>query len=154
MKKLIAIVLLTFICGYSFSQENIKELSILHWNDFHARNVPYQISKKKDGQTITYFIGGTGSLLGYLNKFRDEKSLVLHGGDDYQGSPISSITKGFSQIELLKLYNLDAFVVGNHEFDYGSTELENGLQQANFDVLSTQIFIFRMKIELSENPTQ
>jgi len=141
MKKLIAIVLLTFICGYSFSQENIKELSILHWNDFHARNVPYQISKKKDGQTITYFIGGTGSLLGYLNKFRDDKSLVLNGGDDYQGSPISSITKGFSQIELLKLYNLDAFVVGNHEFDYGSTELENGLQQANFDVLSANLYL-------------
>jgi len=141
MKKLLALVLLTFMCGYVFPQDNVKELTILHWNDFHARNEPYQISRKKDGQTITYYIGGTGSMLGYLNKFRDEKSLVLHGGDDYQGSPISSITKGFSQIELLKLYNLDAFVVGNHEFDYGSTELEVGLQQANFDVLSANLYI-------------
>jgi 2',3'-cyclic-nucleotide 2'-phosphodiesterase (5'-nucleotidase family) len=142
MKKLIAIIFLTFIiCGYSFPQENVKELTILHWNDFHARNEPYKISRKKDGETVTYYVGGTGSMLGYLNKFRDEKSLVLHGGDDYQGSPISSITKGFSQIELLKLYNLDAFVVGNHEFDYGSTELETGLQQTNFDVLSANLYI-------------
>lgn len=141
MKKFIVIFLITLFSGYSFSQDNEKELTILHWNDFHARNVPYQISKKKDGQTTTYFVGGTGSMLGYLNKFRDEKSLVLNGGDDYQGSPISSITKGFSQIELLKLYNLDAFVVGNHEFDYGSTELETGLQQANFDVLSANLYL-------------
>jgi 2',3'-cyclic-nucleotide 2'-phosphodiesterase (5'-nucleotidase family) len=141
MKKFIVILFITLFSGYSFSQDNEKELTILHWNDFHARNVPYQISKKKDGQTTTYYVGGTGSMLGYLNKFRDEKSLVLNGGDDYQGSPISSITKGFSQIELLKLYNLDAFVVGNHEFDYGSTELETGLQQANFDVLSANLYL-------------
>ena len=141
MKKLITVIFLILFSGYALAQENIKELTILHWNDFHARNVPYQVSKKKDGQTTTYFIGGTGSMLGYLNKFRDDKSLVLHGGDDYQGSPISSITKGNSQVELLKLYNLDAFIVGNHEFDYGSTELETGLQQANFDVLSANLLI-------------
>jgi 2',3'-cyclic-nucleotide 2'-phosphodiesterase (5'-nucleotidase family) len=80
-------------------------------------------------------------MLGYLNKFRDEKSLVLHGGDDYQGSPISSITKGFSQIELLKMYDLDAFVVGNHEFDYGASVLDSGLKTANFDVLSANLYL-------------
>lgn len=141
MKKLLVLIVIAFSCASLFAQDNIKELSILHWNDFHARNVAYQISKKKDGQTTTYFVGGTGSVLGYLNKFRDEKSLVLNGGDDYQGSPISSITKGLSQIELLKMYNLDAFVVGNHEFDYGSEELEAGLQQLNCDVLSANLYL-------------
>lgn len=141
MKKLLTVLLVILFSGYAFTQENIKELTILHWNDFHARNVPYQVSKKKDGQTTTYYIGGTGSMLGYLNKFRDDKSIVLNGGDDYQGTPISSITKGLSQIELLKLYNLDAFVVGNHEFDYGDAELEAGLKQTNFDVLSANLYI-------------
>ena len=141
MKKTFFVLLITFICGYSFSQENVKEISILHWNDFHARNVPYKTSKKKDGETINYFVGGTASMLGYLNKFRNENSLVLHGGDDYQGSPISSITKGFSQIELLNLFNIDALVVGNHEFDYGSSELANGLGLLNCDVLSSNVFI-------------
>ncbi len=141
MKKTFFVLLLTFICGYSFSQENLKEVSILHWNDFHARNLPYKTSKKKDGETINYFVGGTASMLGYLNKFRNENSLVLHGGDDYQGSPISSITKGMSQIELLNLFNIDAFVIGNHEFDYGSSELANGLSLLNCDVLAANIFI-------------
>jgi len=124
-----------------FAQENIKEMTILHWNDFHARNVPYNTTRKKDGVTTEYFVGGTGSMLGYLNKLRDDKSLVLHGGDDYQGSPISSITRGYSQVDLMDLYNIDAFVVGNHEFDYGAMTLDSALQKANFNVLSGNIYI-------------
>jgi 2',3'-cyclic-nucleotide 2'-phosphodiesterase (5'-nucleotidase family) len=86
-------------------------------------------------------VGGTASVLGYLNKFRDGSSLVLHGGDDYQGSPISSITKGYSQVSLLNLFNIDAFVVGNHEFDYGAVTLDSALMNANFNVLSGNIYI-------------
>jgi 2',3'-cyclic-nucleotide 2'-phosphodiesterase (5'-nucleotidase family) len=128
----------TTVC---FAQENIKEMNILHWNDFHARNVPYKTTRKKDGVTTEYFIGGSGSMLGYLNKFRDGSSLVLHGGDDYQGSPISSITQGYSQVSLLNLFNIDAFVVGNHEFDYGAVTLDSALMNANFNVLSGNIYI-------------
>jgi 2',3'-cyclic-nucleotide 2'-phosphodiesterase (5'-nucleotidase family) len=123
------------------AQENIKELTILHWNDFHARNVPYKTTRKKDGVTTEYMVGGTASMLGYVKKFRDDKSLVLHGGDDYQGSPISSITKGYSQVSLLNLFDIDAFVVGNHEFDYGAVTLDSALMNANFNVLSGNIYI-------------
>ncbi len=27
-------------------KDKIRKLTILHWNDFHARNMPYRISKK------------------------------------------------------------------------------------------------------------
>ncbi|MCI0472405.1 MAG: bifunctional metallophosphatase/5'-nucleotidase, partial [Ignavibacteria bacterium] len=123
------------------AQENIKEMNILHWNDFHARNVPYKTTRKKDGVVTEYMVGGSASMLGYLKKFRDDKSLVLHGGDDYQGSPISSITKGYSQVSLLNLFDIDAFVVGNHEFDYGAVTLDSALMNANFNVLSGNIYI-------------
>ncbi len=147
MKRTILTFLLVSIFSVSQAQDNIKELTILHWNDFHARNVPYKISKTKDGETTSYFVGGTGSMLGYLNKFRNEKSLVINGGDDYQGSPISSITKGKSQIELLNLYGIDAFVAGNHEFDYGAEALKEGFSKAQFEVLSGNLF------DLKENKT-
>jgi 2',3'-cyclic-nucleotide 2'-phosphodiesterase (5'-nucleotidase family) len=123
------------------AQDNVKEMTILHWNDFHARNVPYKTTRKKDGVTTEYMVGGTGSLFGYLNKLRDDKSLILHGGDDYQGSPISSITRGYSQVDLMNLYNLDAFVVGNHEFDYGAFTLDSALLKANFNVLSGNLYV-------------
>ncbi|MGV8018332.1 MAG: bifunctional metallophosphatase/5'-nucleotidase [Ignavibacteria bacterium] len=140
MKRYFIIVFLMFAFQFSLAQESIKEINIVHWNDFHARNVPYATTKKQDGETITYFIGGTGLMKGYMNKYRNQNSLVLHGGDDFQGSPISSITRGRSQIELLNLYGIDAFVIGNHEFDYGYKALDSALSEANFDVLSGNVY--------------
>src|SRR5690606_17887949 len=123
-----------------YSQENMRDVTILHWNDFHARNMPYEVTKKVDGKEVEYYVGGTSGMLGYLNKYRDSTSLVVNGGDDYQGTPISSITKGFSQMHLLNLYGLDAFVLGNHEFDYGQYELDSALQEADFDILSANVY--------------
>ncbi len=136
---IIAVLLFVFT-SFTYGQESVRDVVIFHWNDFHARNLPHKVSKKIDGVETEYYVGGTAGLLGYLKKLRDEKSLVVNGGDDYQGTPISSITKGRSQIHLLNLYNLDAFVLGNHEFDYGQYVLDSALEGANFDVLSANVF--------------
>lgn len=145
IKNFFLLIIFTTVTSVSFSQQapkNVKEVTILHWNDLHARNLPYRVSKKDSltGENISYYIGGTSNMLGYINKFRDEKSLVLNGGDDFQGTPISSITRGMSQIELLNLFNLDAFVIGNHEFDYGQYALDSALSKATFDYLSANVF--------------
>lgn len=151
----ILIIVFVFLCSSSFiySQnsdsfkkpvsKNIKELTILHWNDFHARNLPYRVSKKDSvtGESSSYYIGGTSNMLGYINKLRNKKTLLLNGGDDFQGTPISSITRGNSQIELLNLYGLDAYVIGNHEFDYGQYALDSALMKAKFDYLSANVFL-------------
>lgn len=139
MKKLF---LLLFCTGLVYTQ-NIKEVTILHWNDFHARNEPYKISKKDNatGETIYYLVGGTGSMLGYMNKYRTPESLVLNAGDDFQGTPISNFTRGGSQIELMNLFNPDAFTVGNHEFDYSQYSLDSVLKFAKFDVLSANVWL-------------
>lgn len=141
MRKFIIISLFLTFFGTSYSQDNIKEITILHWNDFHAHNLPEKRQKKDStGETISYYYGGTSDMLGYINKFRNSNTLVLNAGDDFQGTPISSITKGKSQIELLNLYNLDAFVLGNHEFDYGQFALDSALHLAKFDYLSANVY--------------
>jgi 5'-nucleotidase/UDP-sugar diphosphatase len=144
MKKCIFLQFIFIILPhFSFSQDNVKDITILHWNDFHARNMPYKVSKKDTatGDTIYYYIGGTSNMLGYLKKYRTPNSLVLNAGDDFQGTPISTITRGKSQIELLNLYNLDAFVLGNHEFDYGQYALDSALRLAKFDYLSANVLV-------------
>lgn len=139
MKKLF---LLLFCFSIIYSQ-NIKEVTILHWNDFHARNEPYKVSKKDTatGESIYYLVGGSGSMLGYINKYRTQESLVLNAGDDFQGTPISNFTRGGSQIEMMNLYNPDAFVLGNHEFDYSQYSLDSVLKFAQFDVLSANVWL-------------
>jgi 2',3'-cyclic-nucleotide 2'-phosphodiesterase (5'-nucleotidase family) len=142
MKKILYTFLFLFISLYAYSQDNIKEVTILHWNDFHAHNLPYKVSKKDSstGKNIYYYVGGTSGVLGYLEHFRSRNSLVLNAGDDFQGTPISSLTRGRSQIELLNLFKLDAFVLGNHEFDYGQYALDSALKLADFDYLSANVY--------------
>ncbi len=126
----------------SYSQD-IKEVTILHWNDFHARNQPYKVSKKDSitGEQVYYLVGGVGSMTGYLKKYRSPNSLILNAGDDFQGTPISNFTRGKSQIEILNSYKLDAFVLGNHEFDYSQYSLDSALALAKFDYLSANVFM-------------
>ena len=144
MKKhtlLVIILFLLYIPLSVFAQttdnSDTKEVTILHWNDFHARNMPYKVNKKNEKEPV--YVGGVSSLLGYLRLNRDNKSLVLHGGDEYQGTPISTISKGFSQVGLLNLFNLDGFVLGNHDFDYGQYTLDSALRGANYDYLAANI---------------
>ena len=122
--------------------DSIKTLRILHWNDVHARNMPYKVSKKdkETGEKTYYYLGGISNLLGYINIEKNDKTLLFDGGDSYQGSPISTITRGFSQIEVLNMLKPDAFVIGNHEFDYGQYALDSALMKAKFDYLSGNVF--------------
>jgi 5'-nucleotidase / UDP-sugar diphosphatase len=142
MKKIFVTVLILSISFALYSQDNIKEITILHWNDFHAHNLPYKVSKKDtaSGKINYYYVGGVSGVLGYVNKFRTSSTLVLNAGDDFQGTPISNLTLGKSQIEFLNLFNLDGFVLGNHEFDYGQYALDSALQLAKFDYLSGNVY--------------
>lgn len=109
------------------------KLTILHWNDFHSQNVPFKRITKGD----TLMVGGAANLAAYLNHYRKEMAptLELNAGDDFQGTPISAMTKGKSQVELQNMLKPDAFTIGNHEFDYGIPRLQEVLSEATFPVL-------------------
>ncbi len=116
-----------------------QEIVIIHWNDFHAANLPYKPTYNNPNEI---FVGGYANLAGYIDSLRGvyPGALVLNAGDDFQGSPVSSITKGMSQILILNQIKPTAFTIGNHEFDYGTDNLRKCIQKANFDILSANIF--------------
>ncbi len=47
------------------------------------------------------------------------ETLFIAGGDMLQGALLSNYYQGASVIDMLNLMGLDAFVIGNHEFDWG-----------------------------------
>jgi 2',3'-cyclic-nucleotide 2'-phosphodiesterase (5'-nucleotidase family) len=145
MKRLLILSLTSFsLLAAQPSSQNLVRLTLLHWNDFHSYNSPYKITvydslSKKD---TSYYVGGTATLLGYLNKFRHAYSNVVtfFAGDDFTGTPISPMTKGRSQIELMNIINPTAVTLGNHEFDYGSTILQEHLNIAKYPVLCANVW--------------
>jgi 2',3'-cyclic-nucleotide 2'-phosphodiesterase (5'-nucleotidase family) len=80
-------------------------------------------------------------------KTKNDNTLFIAGGDILQGSLISNYFKGESTMAALNAMGLDAFVLGNHEFDWGLetvTEYFNpnkeGLK-ANFKLLGANVFL-------------
>ena len=121
-------------CSSNSSQEHIR---ILNWNDFHSSN----ISREREDDQGKYLSGGAAILKGALDSFRQDSIPVItvHAGDEFQGSPISGITRGASQIRILNLLKPDVFTIGNHEFDYGSYRLDSLLSGVNFPVISANL---------------
>lgn len=118
------------------------ELTILHYNDLHAQNVPATVNATIDGVRQKVDAGGYAVLKAYVDRERAGRDnvLLLHAGDDFQGTPISSITKGRSQFELLELMQPDVMTLGNHEFDYGTENLRQLLPTVTFPIVSANLW--------------
>ena len=137
MKKIFLVLVFVFV---AYGQQHVE---ILHWNDFHSQNLPFRVktTSRVTHHDTSYFVGGCAVLSAYIEKYdtHPASTLLLDAGDDFQGTPISSITKGESQIELLSLLHPDAMAIGNHEFDYGSNSLHTKLDELKFPVLSANL---------------
>ncbi|MCB2199837.1 bifunctional metallophosphatase/5'-nucleotidase [bacterium] len=127
-----AAMMLLPLISIAGSQDEVP-LTVVHWNDLHAANV----AKQRVVQGDTVMTGGVAALGGYLNHYRSTlpNVMTVNAGDDYQGTPISTLTEGRSQVALLNLLKPDVFAVGNHEFDYTEDVLVEGMQEATFPVL-------------------
>ncbi len=141
------LLLLLFVvnaCHPQQANDRLVPLTILHWNDFHSYNIPYKVTVhdsllKRD---TTYFVGGTATLLGYINKFRQSEKhvAVFNAGDDYTGTPISALTNGRSQVELMNIIKPTAASLGNHEFDHGPESLKENLALVQHPLLCANVW--------------
>ncbi|MCR5577033.1 MAG: bifunctional metallophosphatase/5'-nucleotidase [Oscillospiraceae bacterium] len=61
--------------------------------------------------------------------------LLVDDGDAIQGEPVGTMTKGDAIIDIMNTVGYDAFLPGNHEFDYGVDHLLTLLKKANFPVI-------------------
>jgi 5'-nucleotidase / UDP-sugar diphosphatase len=126
-----------------FSQDSADvRISFIHWNDFHAANLPYQIRPSQHDKFEPYTVGGSAVLKAYIDSLKNVNinPTVVFAGDEFQGSPISSFTCGQSQIDLMKVINPDVLTIGNHEFDYGSEHFRDMIRVSALNIISSNIF--------------
>jgi 2',3'-cyclic-nucleotide 2'-phosphodiesterase (5'-nucleotidase family) len=60
-------------------------------------------------------------------------------GDFLAVTSIANIVKGAHMVEILNAMNIDYAVPGNHEFDYGPSELKQRIKESKFDWLGTNV---------------
>ncbi|TET22576.1 MAG: hypothetical protein E3J71_05505 [Candidatus Stahlbacteria bacterium] len=115
-----------------------EKLTILHINDTHGQ---IEAIQARDGKTY----GGFARVAYLVDSLRgdaetnDRPIYFLHAGDALQGPPVSNMSKGKLDFELFNEMELDAMVVGNHEFDFGQPNLDELVEIAEFPVLSANV---------------
>lgn len=88
---------------------------------------------------------GMSRIGNYIKNTNDENSIFITGGDMFQGELISNANDGAIFIEILNNLSLDAFVIGNHEFDWGLDVIleyfdpETTGVKANFPLLGANV---------------
>lgn len=119
----------------SLAADNNKDftLTIIHTNDLHAHEEPF----KENGKLV----GGWAGVAHLIREFKQKHpdALVLDAGDIFQGSILYTKFHGSIEVDLLNKMGYDAYTIGNHEFDDGSTNLANQLSKAKFDIVCSNL---------------
>src|SRR6516164_640312 len=106
-------------------------ISILHTTDLHGHILP---TSDYDG---TADRGGFARCVTQIRRWRRQNpnSILIDVGDVYQGTDVSLRNKGELMIDLFNHLKYDAWVIGNHEFDWGIEPFTNAVQKSAMPVL-------------------
>lgn len=115
-------------------------LTILHTNDFHSRIEPinkYDSTCGAQDDAAGKCFGGSARLVTAIRAARAAapNSLLVDGGDQFQGSLFYTYYKGQAAAEMMNVLGYDAMTVGNHEFDDGPEVLRGFMDAVGFPVL-------------------
>ncbi|MBR9862802.1 MAG: multifunctional 2',3'-cyclic-nucleotide 2'-phosphodiesterase/5'-nucleotidase/3'-nucleotidase [Rhodobacteraceae bacterium] len=126
-------------------------LTILHTNDFHSRFEP--ISKYDSGCSAEdndegKCFGGSARLVTAIAdaRARSNNSILVDGGDQFQGSLFYTYYKGKLAAEMMNKLGYDGMTVGNHEFDDGPEVLRGFMDAVNFPVLMSNADVSREEL--------
>ena len=116
------------------------QLTILHTNDFHSRFEPiskYDSGCREGDNAEGKCFGGSARLVTALAeaRARSNNSILVDGGDQFQGSLYYTYYKGKVAAEMMNKLGYDGMTVGNHEFADGPEVLRGFMDSVEFPVL-------------------
>ncbi|HEY3257652.1 MAG TPA: metallophosphoesterase, partial [Gemmatimonadaceae bacterium] len=115
----------------------IKWLRIIATNDFHGALEP----RPDAGGVIR---GGAAYVAAMIESAKKEcapecETLLLDGGDMFQGTPASNLAFGRPVVEYYNAMGYAAAALGNHEFDWGIDTLKARMHDARYAILGSNV---------------
>ena len=112
-------------------------ISLLHTTDLHGHILP---TVDYDGRAD---LGGMARCVTQIRRWRAENpnSLLIDIGDVYQGTEFALSDQGRMMIELFNLLRYDAWIVGNHEFDWGIEPFLQAVARSAMPVLAANTLL-------------
>ena len=119
----------------AFEPDATVTFTLLHTNDFHGQLEPVGSPNPSNP--------GMARVAGKVEEIRAAKGaanvLLVDGGDMMQGSLLSNLNKGAPVMAVYNAMGYAASTVGNHEFDWGQTVLQERADQAVHPFLAANI---------------
>ena len=111
---------------------DVVRISILHTTDLHGHILP---TTDYDGRAD---LGGMARCVTQIRAWRKENpnSLLIDIGDVYQGTEFALRDQGRMMIDLFNLLRYDAWIIGNHEFDWGIEPFRQAVARSAMPVLA------------------
>jgi 5'-nucleotidase / UDP-sugar diphosphatase len=122
MKQLFRLcTLLIVFGGTGIAPARTVDITILHTTDLHGHVWP---TTSYEGQTN---VGGFLRCAARIAQIQKEipSTILIDCGDTFQGAAESYLAKGRLMIDGLNFMQYDAWVLGNHEFDWGPDALRS-----------------------------
>ena len=120
--------------GMSADEDSSKTVtvSIFNTTDLHGHIMP---TKTYEGEEN---VGGMARCVTQIPRCQKENpnNILLDIGDVYQGTHVSRTTGGGIMIDLFNKLNYDAWVLGNHEFDWGLEAVSRNVGASKMAVLA------------------
>ncbi len=107
-------------------------ISILHTTDLHGHVLPVPDYNGNPNR------GGLARCVTQIRRWRrqNRNSILIDVGDVYQGTDVGLRSKGELMIDLFNHLKYDAWIVGNHEFDWGIEPFQRALVRSTMPVLA------------------
>ena len=118
-------------------------LTVIHTGDIHSRLLPYDMDLTTTDERLGMVqshepFGGIARAATEIRKIRSQAQHSVHvdSGDVFQGAPIFNEFNGDPEVMALNYLGMDAFIIGNHEFDNGVPNLYDKMSKAQFTILA------------------
>ena len=119
-------------------------MALLHLNDFHSRHEAIAATSAacRSGEAC---FGGSARIATAIAEAREaaraegRAALLLEAGDSFLGSLFFSHHEGLAEAAVQRAWGVQAFALGNHEFDLGADALARYLAAVPFPVLAANI---------------
>ena len=132
-------LIIFFICINSIlSSDKIEQIDLITTNDMHG-SIGKQDAFFMNPKFPPLVIGGAGYYKYIKQNISDSASIILDGGNFFQGHPISLIDSGRTVIEFMNKVGYTALVPGVDDFVFGAKNLNNLSEISDFPFLAANI---------------
>lgn len=113
------------------------QVRVIETTDFHGAVLP-GARDRRSGRGV----GGTVNLAAHVQQLRAENpegTVVVDGGDTFQGSMLSNLQFGRPVIEQMNLLGYAAHAIGNHDYDWTADTLQARAMEMKFATLGANV---------------